>query len=99
VITKVYLMFGADIAQSDTDYNTYTLQRRDSAGDNPATMVSATTKATGGLAFNDNKAVSLGNVFYAQLTAATPQISLSKTHTNAGQAEADGVLVIEYVTY
>lgn len=100
-LISAYLTFGANITQDDTDYNTYTIKKRDSAGNNVVSVTTGiTTKIAGGSAFNDFVAISLpiANQAYANV-AGGYGISLAKAVAGVGQAEADGLLTINYVTY
>lgn len=98
IVTNAYLMFGADITQDDTDYNTYTLTRRDADGSGAVTMKAVTTKTTGGLDFNDFSRVLLGAISNPRLET-SHNVSLAKTVGGAGQAEADGLLILDYIEY
>lgn len=100
-ISSAYLSFGADITQSDADYNTYTLRKRDSAGDNVADVsLSYTTKTTGGSDFNDHVAIFLNNETSILANIAPSwTITLVKAIASSGQAEADGMVTLNYITY
>lgn len=90
VITDVQITTSTDITQSDTDYNTYDVQDKGSDGTGTDSIVSATTKATGGIDVNDFDATSLGTVSatHSEL-AADDVVSFKKTHAGAGQAAPD----------
>ncbi len=99
-ILNVYLSFGGAIAQDASHYNTYKLQKYDSAGANPSTVGSTpntnardwTTKFVPVRIDidSDNVDANLGE---------SEILTLTKTHTGTGQAEADGVLTIEFVAW
>ncbi len=101
-IISANLSFAAAIAQDVTDNNTYTLTKYNAAGGGAAAL---------GTAFNTNTAdftTALVPVpFYIDTTAEALKanlglgeiLTLIKTHANAGKAETEGVLTIEYVSY
>lgn len=83
-ITGVSLSAPSNIAQSNTNYLTFTLGIRDGAGGAASTVASQVSKASGAsfLAFQD---VSLGAITNATTTA-TSQVTFKSVITSAGQA-------------
>lgn len=93
-IVSASLSAPANIAQSDTNYLTFTLGIRDGAGGSASTVASQVSKASGAsfLAF---EAVSLGTVGNATTTA-TSHITFKSVKTAAGQASGPALLRITY---
>lgn len=98
-ITGCSVSFDSDITQNGTDLNTYTLTRRDSAGDNAAGIWTADTNTSD---FNDHAIVPFvlaGSGADNARVSTGENVSMAKVKSNSGQAETNGVVVLQYVTY
>jgi hypothetical protein len=84
----------ATVTANDTDYATITFGNSDGAGGARSTIVSATTKITGGVAFPAYTNTSLGSLANA-IIPAHGGIAITITKTGAGQ-QLKGIFVIEF---
>jgi hypothetical protein len=84
VVTAVDVKVRANVTQDDTDYATITVRRRDSDGTNSATVASATTKITGGVALLAFQWVSLGSLTNTT-KAANAQYTVEIAKSGAGK--------------
>jgi hypothetical protein len=99
-IANMSLTFSADVTQDDTNYNTYTIRKRDADGDNVVTVGTAlTTKTTGGSDWNDHSPVPFVNVSLQAFVLGGWSLTLVKAATASGQAEADGLVAFNIITY
>jgi hypothetical protein len=94
-LTAVSIEGNAAVTQSDTDYCTITLGRRDGAGGAATTMASATTKTTGGIAVLAFRAVSMG-ALSATAMLATDKLTIKSVVSGAGQAVGPCILKVTY---
>lgn len=99
-VTDILLVNAVDITQHDTDYETFTIYDRAPNGAGGNVVVSCTTKATGGVDFNDFDPASMGSVSDTHgLLERDTAISFDKTHSGAGQGTDEMIVIVRYVTY
>uniref|UniRef100_A0A6M3JMV7 Uncharacterized protein n=1 Tax=viral metagenome TaxID=1070528 RepID=A0A6M3JMV7_9ZZZZ len=97
VVTQAYLSFSAAITQNDTDYNRYRLQVNTVTGAGGNVLSEKLTKLTGGSNFAARATINMA--ITPEALAQTSGLRLYKAIFGAGQAEADGLVTINYITY
>jgi hypothetical protein len=93
-ISAVKFCADAAVAQDDTDYATITIKQNDGAGGARATVVSQTSKTTGGANFLAFSAVSLGAVANAVVSAGGA-VTLTIAKAASGK-QLKGALILEF---
>ena len=100
-ILDAYISFSAAVTQDVTNYNTYSLRQRGSGGADVDSVGSITTNGASWLSdtqYVPTRLVVSSDVDHTNLTPGEI-LTIRKTATAAGQAEADGILTIEYVAW
>ena len=100
-VVYMKIVNGADMTQSDVDYNIFYARNKGSAGTGETDFLGISSQVTGGAAFAAFDSVNVGplpNDAVYEL-ASDDVVAFRKEHQGAGRATTDMLIGIEYLTY